>query len=77
MTATATAGMKSMPVRCAPLQSISFLRARFPRPSAHDGMDSRQIVARFEAERQALAMMDHANIARIFDVDLSMQARRP
>src|SRR5688572_16808000 len=31
------------------------------------GMDSRQIVARFEAERQALAMMDHANIARIFD----------
>jgi len=31
------------------------------------GMDSRQIVARFEAERQALAMMDHANIAKIFD----------
>src|SRR6185436_14903019 len=31
------------------------------------GMDRRQIVARFEAERQALAMMDHANIARIFD----------
>ena len=29
------------------------------------GMDSRQVVARFEAERQALAMMDHANIARI------------
>jgi len=33
------------------------------------GMDSRQIVARFEAERQALAMMDHANIAKIFDAD--------
>jgi hypothetical protein len=31
------------------------------------GMDSRQIVARFEAERQALAMMDHPNIAKIFD----------
>ena len=31
------------------------------------GMDSRQIVARFEVERQALAMMDHANIAKIFD----------
>ena len=29
------------------------------------GMDSRQVVARFEAERQALAMMDHANIAKI------------
>src|SRR5436190_12662633 len=31
------------------------------------GMDSRQIVARFEAERQALAMMDHENIAKILD----------
>ncbi len=31
------------------------------------GMDSRQIIARFEAERQALAMMDHVNIARVFD----------
>jgi serine/threonine protein kinase/tetratricopeptide (TPR) repeat protein len=31
------------------------------------GMDSRQVVARFEAERQALAMMDHPCIARIFD----------
>ncbi|MBL9168365.1 MAG: protein kinase [Verrucomicrobiales bacterium] len=31
------------------------------------GMDSKQVVARFEAERQALAMMDHPNIARIYD----------
>ena len=31
------------------------------------GMDSREIIARFEAERQALAMMDHSNIAKIFD----------
>ncbi len=31
------------------------------------GMDTRQVVARFEAERQALALMDHPNIARIFD----------
>jgi serine/threonine protein kinase/tetratricopeptide (TPR) repeat protein len=31
------------------------------------GMDSRQVVARFEAERQALAIMDHPNIARVFD----------
>ncbi|MBL9168994.1 MAG: protein kinase [Verrucomicrobiales bacterium] len=31
------------------------------------GMDSRQVVARFEAERQALAMMDHPNIAKIYD----------
>jgi WD40 repeat protein/serine/threonine protein kinase len=39
------------------------------------GMDSRQIVARFEAERQALAMMDHANIARIFDAGLTDSGR--
>ena len=31
------------------------------------GMDTKQIVARFEAERQALALMDHPNIARIHD----------
>jgi serine/threonine protein kinase/WD40 repeat protein len=31
------------------------------------GMDTREVVARFEAERQALAMMDHPNIARVFD----------
>jgi serine/threonine protein kinase/WD40 repeat protein len=31
------------------------------------GMDTRQIIARFEAERQALALMDHPNIARVFD----------
>jgi serine/threonine protein kinase/tetratricopeptide (TPR) repeat protein len=31
------------------------------------GMDSAQVIARFEAERQALAMMDHPNIARVLD----------
>src|SRR5262245_482031 len=31
------------------------------------GMDTRSVVARFEAERQALALMDHPNIARVFD----------
>ncbi len=31
------------------------------------GMDSKQVIARFEAERQALAMMDHPNIAKVFD----------
>jgi len=31
------------------------------------GMDSKQVVARFEAERQALAMLDHPNIAHVFD----------
>ncbi|HVS54589.1 MAG TPA: protein kinase [Opitutaceae bacterium] len=31
------------------------------------GMETRSVIARFEAERQALAMMDHPNIARVFD----------
>ena len=31
------------------------------------GMDTLEIIARFEAERQALAMMDHPNIARVLD----------
>ena len=40
------------------------------------GMDTREVVARFEAERQALAMMDHPNIARVFDAG-STAAGRP
>jgi serine/threonine protein kinase len=39
------------------------------------GMDSRQVIARFEAERQALAMMDHVNIARVFDGGTTEQGR--
>ncbi|MHC4407610.1 MAG: serine/threonine-protein kinase, partial [Planctomycetota bacterium] len=31
------------------------------------GMDTKQVIARFEAERQALALTDHANIARVLD----------
>src|SRR5262245_2247529 len=31
------------------------------------GMDSKQVIARFEAERQALALMDHPHIAKVFD----------
>jgi serine/threonine protein kinase len=40
------------------------------------GMDTRQVVARFEAERQALAMMDHPNIARVLDAGAT-EAGRP
>ncbi|MBL8855663.1 MAG: serine/threonine protein kinase [Planctomycetaceae bacterium] len=39
------------------------------------GMDSRQVLARFEAERQALAMMDHPNIAKVLDGGMTEQAR--
>jgi serine/threonine protein kinase len=39
------------------------------------GMDTRQVIARFEAERQALAMMDHPNIARVLDAGTTDTAR--
>ena len=39
------------------------------------GMDSRQVIARFEAERQALAMMDHVNIARVLDAGATESGR--
>jgi WD40 repeat protein/serine/threonine protein kinase len=38
-------------------------------------MDSKQIIARFEAERQALAMMDHQNIARVLDAGATDSGR--
>ena len=39
------------------------------------GMDSSQVIARFEAERQALALMDHPNIARVLDAGTSASGR--
>jgi serine/threonine protein kinase len=39
------------------------------------GMDSKQVLARFEAERQAVALMDHPNIARVLDADTTAGAR--
>jgi serine/threonine protein kinase/Tfp pilus assembly protein PilF len=39
------------------------------------GMDSKQVIARFEAERQALALMDHPNIARVLDGGQSSSGR--
>ena len=39
------------------------------------GMDSKQVLARFDAERQALALMDHPNIAKVFDGGVTEQGR--
>ena len=39
------------------------------------GMDTRSVIARFEAERQALAMMDHPNIARVLDAGATATGR--
>jgi serine/threonine protein kinase/tetratricopeptide (TPR) repeat protein len=39
------------------------------------GMDTRQVIVRFEQERQALAMMDHPHIARVFDAGSTVTGR--
>ena len=39
------------------------------------GMDTRQVIARFEAERQALALMDHPNIAKVLDAGATATGR--
>src|SRR5262249_49612475 len=39
------------------------------------GMDSKQVIARFEAERQALALMDHPNIAHVLDAGTTRAGR--
>jgi serine/threonine protein kinase/WD40 repeat protein len=39
------------------------------------GMDTKEVIARFEAERQALAMMDHPNIAKVFDAGATENGR--
>src|SRR6185503_18172397 len=43
------------------------IRRRLALKVIKPGMDSRQVIARFEAERQALALMDHPNIAKVMD----------
>src|SRR5262249_16215930 len=52
-----------------PVQRIVALKLIKP------GMDSRQVIARFEAERQALALMDHPNIARVLDAGTTEHGR--
>ena len=52
------------------------LRRRVALKIIKPGMDTREVVARFEAERQALAMMDHPNIAKVFDAGAT-DAGRP
>ena len=39
------------------------------------GMDTKQVVARFEAERQALALMSHPNVAKVFEAGMTEQGR--
>ncbi len=39
------------------------------------GMDTREVIARFESERQALALMDHPNIAKVYDAGATDEGR--
>ncbi len=48
-------------------EQVEPVRRRVALKVIKPGMDSRSVVARFESERQALAMMDHENVARVFD----------
>src|SRR5437667_210824 len=49
--------------------------AALEKPSPGERMACRQVLARFEAERQALALMDHPNIARVLDAGATEQGR--
>jgi len=56
-------------------QQESPVRRRVAIKLVRAGMDSKLVLARFEAERQALAMMEHANIATVFDAGTSDDGR--
>ncbi len=56
-------------------QQIEPVRRQVALKLIKPGMDSRRVLARFEAERQALALMDHSNIARVFDGGLTDEGR--
>lgn len=48
-------------------EQLQPIRRRVALKIIKPGMDSKEVIARFEAERQALAMMDHPNIAKVLD----------
>jgi tRNA A-37 threonylcarbamoyl transferase component Bud32 len=56
-------------------QQESPIRRRVALKIIKPGMDTARVIARFEQERQALALMDHPNIARVFDADTTETGR--
>jgi tetratricopeptide (TPR) repeat protein/tRNA A-37 threonylcarbamoyl transferase component Bud32 len=56
-------------------EQVEPVRRRVALKVIKPGMDSKQVVARFEAERQALAMMDHTNIAKVHDAGMTPSER--
>jgi non-specific serine/threonine protein kinase/serine/threonine-protein kinase len=51
------------------------LRRRVALKIIKQGMDTKSVIARFEQERQALALMDHAHVARVFDAGTTPEGR--
>jgi serine/threonine protein kinase len=56
-------------------EQLQPIRRRVALKVIKPGMDSKQVLARFEAERQALAMMDHQNIAKVLDAGATHSGR--
>ena len=56
-------------------EQIAPLRRKVALKVVKPGMDTRQVIARFEAERQALALMDHPNIAHVLDAGATESGR--
>jgi serine/threonine protein kinase/tetratricopeptide (TPR) repeat protein len=56
-------------------EQVQPVRRRVALKVIKPGMDTRQVIARFEAERQALAMMDHPNIAKVHDAGATENGR--
>ncbi len=57
-------------------EQIKPVRRRVALKIIKPGMDSKQVIARFEAERQALALLDHPNVAHVYDAGTT-EAGRP
>ncbi len=56
-------------------EQTSPIRRRVALKVIKPGMDSRQVIARFDSERQALSLMDHPNIAKVLDAGMTKQGR--
>jgi serine/threonine protein kinase/formylglycine-generating enzyme required for sulfatase activity len=56
-------------------EQVAPIRRRVAVKAIREGMGSREILARFDAERQALAVLDHPNIAKVFDAGCSDDGR--
>src|SRR5262249_28051236 len=56
-------------------EQLAPIRRRVALKIVKVGMDTDEVIARFEVERQALAMMEHPNIARVFDAGATASGR--